>query len=601
MENLKKEMNTGRHNGLMKLLSVVATLLLAVFCFKVAPAHAEVDGARHKNGQSPTSKQIERKITIKPKTLTEKEPGTKNKNDGVSKKEKAFLLNEYFKKRLGIGTKSLFPTQLKADKKRANLTEQETIIYRKLQKRIFDIAKGTEESSVVDFSLTELGLKLSYSAKDLGVERIIGEDGKTVTEAARNAINRKLNVRPQQLIWTMLADMPFELYWFDKTAGISYKPPAMAAVKSGENEFITFEKNAKLVFSMKVSEEYGHNYTVDRTITSKAYKASENAKQIVEKYRSKTDIEKLEAYRDEILGLVEYDYNAVTKYENDKIYGNPWQVIHVFDDDPKTNVVCEGYSKAFQYLCDMTTFNDGGIACASVSGDMDSDLGSGPHMWNNVSIDGKTYLTDLTSADSSPEFFGNKLFLAGVAGSVTGGYRFDSGKHHISYLYDQPTRYTFTDSYLTLSEKSYYEDLKDKQNRPRPDSGSSENLEKKTDVGNTGNGNTKAGGATGKSKNGQRAYVGNAPGKVKILKIKNKGRKRIIRWNSVKNADGYLIQIKKRSWKTLKTLKSGKAVIRKVFRILRKSGNKKYKYRVRAFVIYKGEKIYGKWSKVVSV
>ena len=174
MENLKKEMNTGRHNGLMKLLSVIATLLLAVFCFKVAPAHAEVDGARHKNEQSPTSKQIERKITIKPKTLTEKEPGTKNKNDGVSKKEKAFLLNEYFKKRLGIGTKSLFPTQLKADKKRANLTEQETIIYRKLQKRIFDIAKGTEESSVVDFSLTELGLKLSYSAKDLGVKRIIG-------------------------------------------------------------------------------------------------------------------------------------------------------------------------------------------------------------------------------------------------------------------------------------------------------------------------------------------------------------------------------------------------------------------------------------------
>ena len=108
----------------------------------------------------------------------------------------------------------------------------------------------------------------------------------------------------------------------------------MAAVKSGENEFITFEKNAKLVFSMKVSEEYGHNYTVDRTITSKAYKASENAKQIVEKYRSKTDIEKLEAYRDEILGLVEYDYNAVTKYENDKIYGNPWQVIHVFNDCP---------------------------------------------------------------------------------------------------------------------------------------------------------------------------------------------------------------------------------------------------------------------------
>ena len=90
MENLKKEMNTGRHNGLMKLLSVIATLLLAVFCFKVAPAHAEVDGARHKNEQSPTSKQIERKITIKPKTLTEKEPGTKNKKRRGQQEGKSF-------------------------------------------------------------------------------------------------------------------------------------------------------------------------------------------------------------------------------------------------------------------------------------------------------------------------------------------------------------------------------------------------------------------------------------------------------------------------------------------------------------------------------
>lgn len=30
---------------------------------------------------------------------------------------------------------------------------------------------------------------------------------------------------------------------------------------------------------------------------------------------------------------------------------DPWQLIHVFDGDTTTNVVCEGCSKAFVYTC----------------------------------------------------------------------------------------------------------------------------------------------------------------------------------------------------------------------------------------------------------
>ena len=396
----------------------------------------------------------------------------------------------------------------------------------------------------------------------------------------------------------MLADMPFELYWFDKTGGILYTPPAMAVYNSGENEAITFQKNAKLVFSMKVSEEYGHNYTVDRKITGGAYKASENAKKIVEKYKGRTDIAKLEAYRDEILKLVEYDYDAVKKYEIDGIYGNPWQVIHVFDNNPKTNVVCEGYAKAFQYLCDMTKFNDEDIHCAGVSGNMDSNLGFGPHMWNNVSIDGKNYLTDLTNADSSPKLFGNKLFLAGSPGSVEGGYRLESGTNHILYLYDRATRYTFDESYLTLSEKSYYEDLKDKQNRPRPNPEPSQSPGKIPGAGDSGGGGANATKASRTSKNAQGVSGGIFVGKAGHFKIKKKGKKRIIRWRAVKDASGYQIQSKKRTWKTIK---SGGGVARRTFRITKISQKKKYKYRVRAFIVYGGKKIYGSWSKVISV
>ena len=50
-------------------------------------------------------------------------------------------------------------------------------------------------------------------------------------------------------------------------------------------------------------------------------------------------------------------------------YGDPWQLVYVFDGDPSTNVVCEGYAKAFQYLCDLTRF-DGDVTCRTVSGTM---------------------------------------------------------------------------------------------------------------------------------------------------------------------------------------------------------------------------------------
>ena len=60
-------------------------------------------------------------------------------------------------------------------------------------------------------------------------------------------------------------------------------------------------------------------------------------------------------------------------------------------------MVCEGYSKAFKYLCDLTwTGSDSEVACYLPTGTMDG----GDHMWNIVSIGGVNYLTDITNCDS---------------------------------------------------------------------------------------------------------------------------------------------------------------------------------------------------------
>ena len=115
-------------------------------------------------------------------------------------------------------------------------------------------------------------------------------------------------------------------------------------------------------------------------------------------------------------------------------------MIYVFDQDESTNVVCEGYSKAFQYLCDYAqnteSFDDNSIECYSVSGNMSGGTGAGPHMWNILHMeDGKNYIADITNSD------GNSIGVASTDEDADGSYLFLNGCessvsfNYISYVY----------------------------------------------------------------------------------------------------------------------------------------------------------------------
>ena len=96
-------------------------------------------------------------------------------------------------------------------------------------------------------------------------------------------------------------------------------------------------------------------YTVDTSKTGSALTAVNNAKAIVQNAKSKSDYNKLVYYKDQICSLVTYDNNAAQN--GDGSDGGPWAMIYVFDNNANTNVVCEGYMEAFQYLCDQTAFD----------------------------------------------------------------------------------------------------------------------------------------------------------------------------------------------------------------------------------------------------
>ena len=153
------------------------------------------------------------------------------------------------------------------------------------------------------------------------------------------------------VIDAILYDFPYHLYWFDKTRGLDYRHD---------------KETNELYLVLYVEEEYARSdFETDLKKTRATQAAVRNASALVAKCTGLSDYRKLCAYRDYILDAVKYNYEV--SRDPAPPYGNHSQLIWVFDGDPGTDVMCEGYSKAFQYLCDMSVFK-GGIRCFSVGG-----------------------------------------------------------------------------------------------------------------------------------------------------------------------------------------------------------------------------------------
>lgn len=247
------------------------------------------------------------------------------------------------------------------------------------------------------------------------------------------------NIDMKKILDAILLDCSYEAYWFGKTWGCGYACSATEGI--GSIQYITI--------TWKVDQAYAAaDYEVDATKAQAAVSAVANANTIVAACESMSTYEKLKYFKDEICNLVSYDNNAAgTGYSTD---GNPWQLVYVFDQNPDTNVVCEGYSKAFKYLCDLS-----GITCYTVSGDID-----GGHMWNIVTLDGKNYLVDVTNSDTGTIGQNGGLFLnAPVQGNILEGYTFSlsTGKT-LTYRYYEKIIALYgagEDSILNLAMEDY--------------------------------------------------------------------------------------------------------------------------------------------------
>lgn len=343
---------------------------------------------------------------------------------------------------------------------RNNLSGVPAKLYDFLAGEIKKVASGEENNSRFELhedDMQAIGAKNTWTAAELGVNNI----NQTIANSCFEQFYAQFEL--ESVVKALLHDMPYELYWFDKTTG--YRP----SISTRDGDLTSKKITIPLyVIYFHVTNDYkGSNYlnvhpTLDTEKTSLVSSVLDNAKTIVENNKNLKDYQKLLAYKNTICELVSYNDEAVQTGDSGS-YGNPWQLVYVFDNNPATNVVCEGYAKAFQLLCNLSTFKSELVKCYTVSGTMAGGTGAGGHMWNVVTMDdGFSYMVDITNSDAGTVGQDGELFLKGYNfGTFETGYRFQTSPA-ITFTYDTDTKNiwgTESHSILKISATNYQEDF----------------------------------------------------------------------------------------------------------------------------------------------
>lgn len=360
-----------------------------------------------------------------------------------------YLLSLFFQTPEGVSCCSLDTTG------KSTLNETEKKLYNDLKPLITEVAEGKRKSTKFEIDLSGYGDVFQFTA----------DNGTTLSKD--NIATKFAAVVDTSKVWhALLADMPYELYWHDKTIdgwSTSYSYSSSNGNKTVSITKLTISMGVNAKYAEKTENTYNANQMSSDTqnTVQRAQQAAAKAKSIVDENAGKSDYDKLYNYMTAICDLTSYNTSAPGSNTNNTTEGiDPWQLIYVFDGDNSTNVVCEGYSKAFAYLCDLTEFQSDNIACYLVNGTMDGGTGAGGHMWNIVTMDdNRNYLVDVTNCDAGTIGSPDLLFLAGLPGTVDSNYTFTkySGKTVI-YTYGDDIKALYgtgTDSVLALADQKY--------------------------------------------------------------------------------------------------------------------------------------------------
>ena len=425
-----------------KLLSMLLTVIMAL---SLIPATVMADDTSS--------------VDIQLNTVTEETVKENSESDSDT------LFAGYVNRQFGIEDENSAPSTKKRGAP-ARIGDQlkgnDKAVYDTVLAAVQDILAGVRTNTTIEVYNTSI----DYTLEELGYTEFSQE----AVDFAAACELEKASFDLSKVVHALLNDYPYEMFWYDKATGASNSSVPTAWTLSSKGVVVGIRIQVVVTISFSVLKDYSASgksgtYELGDVMTS-INSAVANAQAVVRDAASLSDIEKLTAYKDTICDYTSYNSAAAAAGGSINFgSGNPWQLIWVFDGNPNTNVVCEGYAKAYKYLCDLTDFESDLINCYLVSGRMykDNETGEG-HMWNIVTLDSATYyIVDVTNCDTGTIGAPDLLFLRGydvkqnITLALSNGsqystteYGFWISSHTVYYYYDYNTENTYSYNHKIL-------------------------------------------------------------------------------------------------------------------------------------------------------
>lgn len=333
------------------------------------------------------------------------------------------------------------PKMTMAQTKMVTMDEESERIYQLLKTECLKVANG-EKSSIITFKTSDFFDKTTYTYEELGVSISSANPG-SLNSRAKEILRNQIKNKVEAALTRMKIDCPYELYWFDRTSSIQ-----LDFSYTRNSQAIFFESADYISLTMNVAKDYQYNgisIKIDPQVIARAKTTISTVNAIVNKYANATDQEKILGYAKEVATSTYYDRDAISAtYLANKGYGDPYQILSVFDQDASTGTVCEGYAKAFQFLCDRTDFHN--AESYIVTGVLNSNNVTGTHMWNIVRLDGQSFIVDTTNTTAAKL----DLILTGAVKVNSKYLVLNQAKQKMYYSYDAETKALYDPELLAI-------------------------------------------------------------------------------------------------------------------------------------------------------
>ena len=238
----------------------------------------------------------------------------------------------------------------------SRLTGFNQLVYTAAKEHLEKIAAGEETSTALTltFPVPDEYRSARWTAEDLGIDSLVITEGgvKKVSPEVAAAMCDVTGYDRTKIVYALLRDCPYEMFWF----GLSYACGSPWGVYGSESAGYLVRIKDTVTLNFVVAEDFadpdaaadsgGHRYAVDPQVIGAVNGAVAHAKEIAANAPSgsASDEDILRYYFTEV--RLASEYNAAAAAQTGA-YGNPWQIIYLFDGIRRPGWYARAMRRAF--------------------------------------------------------------------------------------------------------------------------------------------------------------------------------------------------------------------------------------------------------------